>query len=70
MSGISGDCTIVFPNSENMDLTVEIVSISNLLAKLSGMEAILISPSGKHGGKKAGEVVTIRCPLVVRGLTW
>jgi len=34
MSGISGDCTIVFPTFETIDLAVRIVSISQLLAKL------------------------------------
>ena len=34
MSGISGDCTIVFPTFETIDLAVRIVSISQFLAKL------------------------------------
>ena len=34
MSGISGDCTIVFPTFETLDLVVRIVPISQILAKL------------------------------------
>jgi hypothetical protein len=34
MSGISGDCTIVFPTFETMDLAVRIVSITQCVAKL------------------------------------
>ena len=60
MSGISDDCTIVFPTFETIDLAVRIVPISQFLAKLQVLPVyggcmaailnfLLISMSGISG---------------------
>ena len=60
MSGISGDCTIVFPTFETLDLAIRIVPISQFLAKLQVLPVydgfmaailnfLLISMSGISG---------------------
>ena len=40
MSGTGGDCTIVFPTFETIDLAVRIVSISQFFGKVTSISGL------------------------------